>query len=51
MHYGQDGRESRENEIILRHDYYDTSVAALRVVDKLLEQGYVFVTVEEILFE
>ena len=41
-----------ENEIILMHDYYDTSVtAALRVVDELLEEGYVFVTVEEILFE
>ena len=41
-----------ENEIILMHDYYDTSVtAALRVVDELLEEGYTFVTVEEILFE
>ena len=41
-----------ENEIILMHDYYDTSVtAALKVVDELLEEGYVFVTVEEILFE
>ena len=34
------------------HDYYDTSVTAvLKVVDELLEEGYVFVTVEEILFE
>ena len=41
-----------ENEIILMHDYYDTSVtAALKVVDELLEEGYTFVTVEEILFE
>ena len=41
-----------ENEIILMHDYYDTSVtAALKAVDELLEEGYVFVTVEEILFE
>ena len=41
-----------ENEIILMHDYYDTSVtAALKVVDELLEEGYVFVTVEEILLE
>ena len=41
-----------ENEIILMHDYYDTSVtAALKVVDELLEEGYVFVTVDEILFE
>ena len=41
-----------ENEIILMHDYYDTSVtAALKVVDELLEEGYMFVTVDEILFE
>lgn len=41
-----------ENEIILMHDYYDTSVtAALKVVDELLEEGYTFVTVDEILFE
>ncbi len=41
-----------ENEIILMHDYYETSVtAALAVVDELLAQGYTFVTVEEILFD
>ncbi len=41
-----------ENDIILMHDYYDTSVeAALKAVDALLEQGYTFVTVEEILFD
>lgn len=41
-----------ENEIILMHDYYDSSVtAALEVVDELLAEGYTFVTVEEILFE
>lgn len=41
-----------ENDIILMHDYYDTSVtAALEVVDELTEEGYEFVTVEEILFE
>ena len=40
-----------ENEIILMHDYYDTLMTALRVVDELLKEGYVFVTVEEILFE
>jgi len=41
-----------ENDIILMHDYYDTSVtAALQVVDDLLAKGYVFVTVEEILFD
>ena len=44
--------KAAENEIILMHDYYDTSVtAALKVVDELLEEGYTFVTVEEILFE
>lgn len=42
----------REGDIILMHDYYATSVdAALLAVDKLLEQGYRFVTVEEILFD
>ena len=41
-----------ENDIILMHDYYETSVtAALEIVDKLLEEGYTFVTVEEIMFE
>ena len=41
-----------ENDIILMHDYYDTSVtAALQTVDELLEEGYTFVTVEEILFD
>lgn len=41
-----------ENDIILMHDYYATSVtAALQAVDKLLEDGYEFVTVEEILFD
>lgn len=41
-----------ENDIILMHDYYDTSVtAALQIVDELLKEGYTFVTVEEILFD
>lgn len=41
-----------ENDIILMHDYYASSVtAALRIVDELQAQGYVFVTVEEILFD
>ncbi len=41
-----------ENDIILMHDYYETSVtAALEIVDELLEEGYTFVTVEEIMFE
>jgi len=38
------------NSIILLHDIYPTSVdAALRVVDQLQEEGYWFVTVEELL--
>ena len=42
----------KENDIILMHDYYDTSVtAALQVVDVLKERGYDFVTVDEILFD
>ncbi len=41
-----------ENDIILMHDYYESTVtAALKIVDELLEEGYTFVTVEEILFE
>ena len=41
-----------EDDIILMHDYYGTSVAAaLKVVDELLDKGYTFVTVEEILFD
>ena len=44
--------KAEENDIILMHDYYETSVtAALEVVDELMEKGYVFVTVDEILFE
>lgn len=44
--------KAKENDIILLHDYYDTSVeAALEIVDELMEEGYTFVTVEEILFE
>ncbi len=41
-----------ENDIILMHDYYETSVtAALQAIDELLEKGYTFVTVDEILFD
>ncbi|MCI8799361.1 MAG: polysaccharide deacetylase family protein [Lachnospiraceae bacterium] len=44
--------KTRENDIILMHDYYDTSVtAALKAIDELMEEGYTFVTVEEILFD
>lgn len=45
-------RKVRENDIILMHDYYDTSVtAALAIADALAAEGYEFVTVEEILFD
>jgi peptidoglycan/xylan/chitin deacetylase (PgdA/CDA1 family) len=41
-----------ENDIILMHDYYSTSVeAAVIVVDELLGRGYEFVTVEGVFFE
>ena len=44
--------KAEENDIILMHDYYETSVtAALRAIDELMEGGYTFVTVEEILFD
>lgn len=42
--------EVEENDIILLHDCYDSSVkAALRIVDLLLAGGYEFVTVDELL--
>lgn len=41
-----------DGDIILMHDYYETSViAALEVVDILQERGFQFVTVEELLFD
>lgn len=44
--------KAEENDIILMHDYYPSTItAALEVVDELQEQGYEFVTVEEILFD
>jgi len=43
-------REAHPNAIILMHDIYPTSVeAALKIVDALQKEGYVFVTVEELL--
>lgn len=40
----------RDGDIILFHDIFDSSVdAALRVVDALEDQGYCFVTVEQLL--
>lgn len=41
-----------ENDIILMHDQYKTTVtAALKIVDELQKAGYEFVTVEELLFD
>ncbi|MCD8012249.1 MAG: polysaccharide deacetylase family protein [Lachnospiraceae bacterium] len=40
------------DDIILLHDCYDSSVeAALQIVDALTEQGYEFVTVDELILE
>lgn len=42
----------QENDIILMHDTFASSVeASLLIIDVLLEQGYHFVTVEELLLE
>lgn len=44
--------QTEENDIILMHDYFETSIdAALQIVDTLQGEGYVFVTVEELLFD
>ena len=41
-----------ENDIILMHDQYKTTVtAALEIVDRLKAEGYEFVTVDELLFD
>lgn len=43
---------TKENDIILMHDYFETSVtAALKAIDELQGKGYTFVTVDEILFD
>lgn len=42
----------QENDIILMHDGYETSVtAAMEIIDTLKKQGYEFVTVDELLFD
>ena len=42
--------EAEENDIILLHDFYKSSIeAGLRIVDILQEEGFVFVTVDELL--
>lgn len=42
--------QAEENDMILLHDCYDSSVeAALRIVDRLLAEGFDFVRVDELL--
>ena len=42
--------EAEENDLILLHDCYKSSIeAGLRIVDILQEEGFVFVTVDELL--
>lgn len=44
--------EVEENDIILLHDCYDSSVkAALKIVDLLIAEGYEFVTVDELMID
>lgn len=44
--------DTEENDIILMHDCYETSVeAALQIIDTLSERGYEFVTVDWLLLE
>lgn len=41
-----------ENDIILMHDQYKTTVTAVfKIIDTLTEEGYEFVTVDELLFD
>lgn len=42
--------KAKENAVILLHDEYASSVtAALKIVDILQEEGYEFVTVDELI--
>lgn len=44
--------EVEEDDIILLHDASESSVnAAFKIIDALQEEGYQFVTVEEIVFD
>ena len=44
------GEVTNENEFVLLHDIYPSSVAAaLRIVDELKARGFIFVTVDDIL--
>ena len=41
---------AEENDIILLHDCYDSSVdAALRIIDILQKKGFEFVTVDQLI--
>lgn len=45
-------KDTKPGDIILLHDYYQSSVdAALEIVDALTERGYKFVTVDELVLE
>lgn len=45
-------KDTKPGDIILLHDYYQSSVdAALEIVDTLTERGYKFVTVDELILE
>lgn len=45
-------KDTKQEDIILLHDYYQSSVdAALEIVDALTERGYKFVTVDELILE
>ena len=42
--------QAKENDIILLHDCYESSVnAALRIIDILQKEGFEFVTVDELI--
>lgn len=44
--------KAKENSIILMHDEYKTTVTAVfQIIDELQEEGYEFVTVDELLFD
>lgn len=45
-------KEVKDGDIILLHDYYESSVgAALQIVDELQKQGYEFVTIDEMILD
>lgn len=45
-------KNTKNGDIILMHDIYETSVvAALEIVDRLKAQGYVFVTVDQLILD